>query len=249
MELNQIFGSTRKFTHDNSAHILSAIGVAGTLTTAYLTGRASYFASYMVNNEEEDLGRTQDPLSITEKTKLVWTLYVPAVVSGTATVTAIIMANRISSKRTAAYAAAYSVLETTFVEYQNKVVEQIGQRKEQGIKDDIAQERVKALPPSKEQVIVTSGGKVMCCELHTRRYFMSDMETLRRAQNDTNAKIIHELYTSMSDFYDAVGLPHTTHSDNLGWNSDRLMELMFSTVLSEDGTPCIAFDYNYVKPI
>jgi hypothetical protein len=249
MGLNQIVSSTKQLAHDNSTQILSAIGVAGTVTTAYLAGRASYFAAYMVNREEEELDRTQDPLTFKEKTQLVWTLYVPALVSGGATVTAIIMANRISSKRTAAYAAAYSVLETTFVEYQNKVVDEIGKRREQNVKDEIAQDRVKALPPSKEQIIVTSGGKVMCCELHTRRYFMSDMETLRRAQNDINAKIIHELYTSMSEFYDAIGLPHTTHSDNLGWNSDRLMELVFSTVLSEDGTPCIAFDYNYVKPI
>lgn len=248
MGLEKFVGTTKQFTHDNSTHILSAIGVVGTLTTAYLAGNASYHAAYMINREEEDLGRTQDPLTLVEKARLVWSLYIPSTVSCAATITAIISANRIGMKRTAAYAAGYSVLESAFVEYQNKVIDQIGAKADKKLRAELAQDKVLAQPPKEGQIILSSGS-VMCCELHTRRYFMSDMETLRRAQNDTNAKVIHDLYTTMSDFYDLIGLPHTTHSDNLGWNSDRLMELIFTTVLSEDGRPCIAFDYNYVKPI
>ena len=248
MGLDQLVGITKKFTNDNSTHILTAVGITGTITTAYLAGRASYFAAYYINREEEELGRTQDPLSLSERTKLVWKLYVPSVVSGAATISAILGANRIGAKKSAAYAAAYSVLDSTFSEYQEKVVEQIGAKANRAIKDDIAQNKVLETPPGSRQIVMSSG-TVMCCELYTRRYFMSDMESLRRAQNDLNAKIIHELYTTMSEFYDILGLPHTTNSDNLGWNSDRLMELVFSTVLSEDGVPCIAFEYNYVKPV
>ena len=248
MNLNQFLGSTKKFTHENSSHILTALGVVGTLTTAYLAAKASYQASYLVSREEEALERTQDPLTLSEKTKLVWTLYTPAVASGTVTVTAIIFANRISAKRSAAYAAAYSVLEASFTEYQKKVVEQIGSRQDKALRDGLAQEKVTDNPPSKNQIIVSSGN-VLCCELYTGRYFTSDMETLRSAQNETNSKIINELYTTLGEFYDLVGLPKTTHCDDLGWNSDRLMELVFTTVLSEDNRPCIAFDYNYIKPI
>lgn len=248
MNLNQVIGSAKKFTHENSPHILTALGVVGTLTTAYLAAKASYQASYVVACEEEALDRTQDPLTLPEKVKLVWPLYTPAVASGAATVTSIIFANRVSAKRSAAYAAAYSVLEASFTEYQKKVVEQIGARQDRALKDGMAQDKVDANPPDKSQIIVSSGN-VLCCELYTGRYFMSDMETLRRAQNDINSKIINELYTTVGEFYDSVGLPRTTHSDDLGWNSDKLMELVFTTVLSEDNRPCIAFDYNYIKPI
>jgi hypothetical protein len=89
----------------------------------------------------------------------------------------------------------------------------------------------------------------MCCELYTRRYFMCDMEQLRKAQNDINAQIVNDLYVTLDEFYDKISIMPTAHSSELGWDSDRLMELEFSTVLSEDGRPCLAFDYNYIKPI
>jgi hypothetical protein len=85
--------------------------------------------------------------------------------------------------------------------------------------------------------------------LMTRRYFKSDMETLRRAENDIGARTIHDCYTTVSEFYNLVGLKPTSVSDNQGWSSDKLMELRFSTCLTESGDPCLAFDYNYVKPL
>ena len=75
------------------------------------------------------------------------------------------------------------------------------------------------------------------------------METLRRAENQLNKLIVNDLYVTLDEFYDILGLPGTSVSQSVGWNSDRLMELQFSTVISEDGEPCLAFDYNYVKPI
>jgi hypothetical protein len=90
---------------------------------------------------------------------------------------------------------------------------------------------------------------VLCCELYTRRYFKSDMEALRKAQNDINSKIIHELYVTLDELYNLLGLTSTSVSGNLGWDSDKMLELQFSTVLTENGEPCLAFEYNYLKPL
>ncbi len=75
------------------------------------------------------------------------------------------------------------------------------------------------------------------------------METLKKAQNDINARIINEMYVTLDELYDILGLSYTSNSSELGWNSDKLMELRFSTVMAEGGEPCLAFDYNYTKPI
>ncbi len=75
------------------------------------------------------------------------------------------------------------------------------------------------------------------------------METLRKAQNDVNARVVNDMYVTLDEFYDIVGLSHTSNSNNLGWDSTKLMELLFSTVLGEGGEPCLAFEYNYTKPL
>ncbi len=75
------------------------------------------------------------------------------------------------------------------------------------------------------------------------------MEILRKAQNGINAKINSEPYVVLSEFYELIGLPYTSNSGNLGWDSDRQLQLQFSTVLSETNEPCLSFDYNYTKPL
>jgi hypothetical protein len=159
------------------------------------------------------------------------------------TVTAIILANRIGSRRTAAVAAAFSISEKTLSEYKEKVVERLGEKKAQEFRDSIAQDRINANPVGNQQVIVTGGGTVLCYDEYTGRYFYSDMETLKKAQNDTNYEIINSNYASLSDFYSRIGLSRTASSDDVGWDSDRLLELEFSTTMSDDQRPCISVGF------
>lgn len=238
--LQDFIRQANKYSHKHSPFIMTAVGVAGVVTTAYLTGVASWRARGALENEAPDM-----PLQ--EKAKLTWQFYIPPAATGIATIGAIAYASRLGSRRTAAAVSAYTITERAFAQYKEKVVEQIGPHKEQVIRDDIARDTVAQKGPT--EIILAGSGEVMCCEFHTRRYFMSDMETLRRAQNKVNAQINSELYVSIDEFYDLIGLQSTAHSNSLGWNSDRLMELEFSTVLSQDGRPCLAFDYNYLKPI
>jgi hypothetical protein len=71
------------------------------------------------------------------------------------------------------------------------------------------------------------------------------METLRKAQNDLNAQMIRQDQVSMEEWYYIIGLAPTSYSSDIGWVSDKMMELEFTSVLTEDGRPCLAFTYNY----
>ena len=42
------------------------------------------------------------------------------------------------------------------------------------------------------------------------------MESLRKAENEINAKINHERYVSLDEFYELVGLKGTTNSASFG---------------------------------
>lgn len=248
MIVTDLIRKTNRYTHRYSPIIMTGIGLAGVATTVYLTATASFKAARAIDEAENVGGISNDSTQrFKEQVNIAWKFYIPPVTTGVVTVGAIAYANRLGSKRTTAAISAYTITERAFAQYREKIVEEIGPHKEQIVRDDIARSVAEAAPS--RELIIAGSGEVMCCELYTRRYFMSDMEQLRKAQNDINAQVNNELYVSLDDFYDKIKLTPTAHSSELGWDSDRQLELEFSTVLSEDGRPCLAFNYNYIKPI
>lgn len=227
---------------NNSPLITTAIGVTGVLVTAYLTGKATFKAAELINerNQERDINDLwMDPK---EKVRLCWHLYIPAAGTAVITMAAIIFSHHVSTRRAAALASAFALTEKTFAEYKEKVSEKFGEKKEQQVRDELNQERLDQDPVSNRQVIVVNGN-VLCYDKLTGRYFTSDIETIRKAVNDTNEQIIHSHYASLGDFFDKIGLPNTNLSEELGWNLDRMLEMKFSTALSDDNRPCIVMEY------
>jgi len=247
VEISDLAKRLAKLTADNSPAIFTALGVAGALTTAYLTGKASFKAAKIISDEEFSVSRgVSFRLGTRDKVEKVWKLYIPPAGSAVVTIACIILANRIGSRRAAALAAAYAISERGFAEYKQKVVEKLGAPKEQKVRDEIAQERVNKNPFN--DLFVIGEGQALCYDSYTGRYFLCDMESIRRAENDINYEINSNYYASLTDFYNKIGLPRTSMSDNVGWNADKLLEVEYSAVLSETGKPCIAIDFR-VEPV
>lgn len=244
MSLESLVTSVRKLAIDNSPTILTTVGVVGTITTAVLTGKATYSA---VLSELEDWpGWPMEDYkhglpSAKERVRRHWKLYIPAVGSGVFTITAIVGANRIGTRRAAGIAAAFTLSEKAFVEYKEKVFEKLGADKERALRDELAQDRVNRTPGSTQVFI--SGTDVLCLDAYTGRYFQSNMESLRAAQNSVNSEVINNSYASLTDLYNALGIPKTIASDEVGWNTEHMLDLKFSTTLTEDGRPCISISY------
>lgn len=236
MVFNELVKRASKFAADNAPTLLTGIAVTGTLTTAYLAGRGAYKAAQLLGEE---------PAFLTPKEKFEQTyrFYIPAAASAVVTVTAIIASQQIGHRRAIAMAAALAVSEKAYEEYREKVREKFGERKERTVRDEIAQDRVRNNPSN--EVIVASN-ESLYMDGHTGRYFKSDMETVRRAVNEINHRINSDFYASLSDFYRLIGLSPTSHSDELGWNSNRLLELSYSAVIAEDNRPCIVIDFRTV---
>lgn len=251
MNLGDIGRLLRTNTKEHFPVILSAAAGIGVLSTIYLTAKASFQAANLIRDYEDT-----DPLvmyddakeRLIERTKLVWKLYIPAGISAASTITCVVAANRVETKKTIAAQTAFAVSQRVFSDYRDKVVEEFGEHKDRSIRDKVADERVKNTAPAGD-IMISGPGNVLCCEMFTGRYFTSDMETLRKAENELNAKILAHDYASFNDFYYMVGLASTSASSQLGWRSNKLMKLEFSTVLTEDGRPCLAFDYNYTEPL
>lgn len=224
---------------ENATTLLTAGGVVGTVATAVLTGRAGFKAAQIIEREERE--RFDDPLTTPDKVKLVWPHFLPPVLTGTTTVASIIMANRMSAQKAAALAAAYGLAERNLSEYKDKIAEKLTGPKAQAIDDELAQDRVNKTDGYQNIIIVE--GEVLCFDEPTSRYFRSTMENIKKAVNATNAEILHHDHASASFFYEELDMPATSWTDEMGWNTDQLLDLKYSTVLSPDGRPCIAIDF------
>lgn len=248
MTAQQLLNKTTHILKAHSPKIYAGIAIVGVGATSYLAAKATVQASDIIRANEAADGRIEDRQArIKEHTKHVWKLYIPTAVSGAATVGCIVGSSRAGSRRTVAAVTAYSLTEKAFSEYRHKVVEQFGAGKEQKIRDEIAQDRINANQPN--NVIIAGKGEVLCCELYTGRYFKSEMEELKKAENTVNHMINNQAYVTLDDFYYEIGIGSTCVSNDMGWDGDKLMELEFSTVLTPKGEPCLAFKYNYVKPL
>jgi hypothetical protein len=242
-----------KLAIDHSPAILTAVAVTGTLGVAFLTGTATIKAVEIIADEQYRISKSANGnpphiLEPKEKIVLVWKEYIPAIGTVVATVVCIIGANRIGTRRAAAVAAAYSISEKAFTEYKEKVVEKIGQGKEQKIHDEVMQDQVRRNPVGDREVIITGNGEVLCFDSFSGRYFTSDMETLKKAQNDINYTMLSDGYASLGDFYDNIGLATTAYSDEVGWTSEKPLECKFTGTLSDDQRPCIAIEFR-VAPV
>lgn len=240
MNTRSILRSTQKLAADNAPAIMTGIGVTGVVLTAFFTGSATVKAVRIV----DELNIQNDPIPTQKEIfAATWKLYVPAAATSILTVSSIVLAQRISNRRATALAAAYSLTEKALFEYKEKVAEHLGAKKEEALRDEIAQDRLNANPVSRSEVIMTGATEVLCYEANTGRYFMSSVETIKQAENKINHTLIHDMYVSLSDFYDLIGLAPTTYSNDVGWTSDKLLEVEFHAGLSDDQRPCIVVDY------
>lgn len=249
MDFSAFFQRAGKVAADNSPAILTAIGVTGTLTTAYLAAKAGFKSAEVLRDEElkrDSEAKTNDeiePLTSKEVFELTGPVFVPTAISAIMTVSAIICANRIGDRRAAAMASAYTVVEKSFKEYRDKNTERLGKKKEKELRAEIAQDNVTNNPVEKSVYIVTGKGETLCKDKWSGRYFNSDMETLRKAVNDFNQDRINSGYLSLSEFYHLIGLPPTQESEEVGWNGDCPLEVDFDGTLHPDGTPAMVFEF------
>lgn len=221
----------------NSPMILTGLAVGGVVTTAVLAVRATPKAMAAIDRDQPD-GTT---LTKWEVVKTVWPLYVPAVLTGAATIASIIGAQSINSRRQAALIGAFTITEGAFQEYREQVTEALGKTKEQQVRDKVIQKRVDENPPT--DFVVMGGGNVLCFDTYTGRYFESTQEKIRAAQNDFNEMLEGDIYLALNEFYAILGIEEATVGEQVGFAVENRLKIEFSSGLAPDGRPYLAMSY------
>lgn len=249
MTFRTTFKTVEKLAVDNAPTLISAFAVTGTLTTAFLTGKATFKAAEIIRKREAEIELFEDAVKPEfgkkDKALLVWKEYIPPAAAVVVTVACIVTANSISASRLAGMAAAYKLSEKQYEEYKDKVKEKLGIQDEKRMRDELYQDKVRANPPSDDIQVLATEDEVVFLEAWTGRYFRSKMHLVKAAQNRINASLITEQYATLSDFYDDLGLKRTQESSEVGWSLENPMDLDFTSALADgDSRPVIVMEYS-----
>lgn len=230
----------------NSPTILTMMAVTGVVATTVLAVRATPKVLYIL--EEEQYKHIKDKiaphkLNVKDYIRLTWKEYLPALLMGSATISCILGANSIHLQRTAAIQGIYSLTETAFKEYQAKVIQTFGDKKEEKVREEIIQDRLDANPASGAVIFATGNGETLCYDNLSGRYFKSDIEKLRRAENQLNHLLFSEMWVTLNELYSEIGLEGIELGEELGWDVDELLEFIFTSKLTDTGEPCLVLTH------
>lgn len=243
--LKLIAQNAGKVLNKNSPTILTGMAVAGFVTTIIFAVKATPKALEILE-QERVMRRDYDnnrPITKKDIVKLTWKAYLPTTLMGATSIGCMIFANRISLRRNAVLSSLYAISEKTLKEYQDKVVETIGENKNRKIKEDLKQDLIKKDPPKDSSIILTGKGDTLCYDVLSGRYFKSDIETIRKIENETNKKLLSNMWVSLNEVYSDLGLPSIDLGRDIGWDVDKMLEFNFTSKLTEDGRPCLVIDY------
>lgn len=256
VKIKQVFKAGDVLIKKHSPEILIGVGIAAGITAGISAVMATPKALTLIEEEKRDRrkeamknsidGMVYEPEPITklDMVELTWKTYLPSVALAALSVVSIIGSNRISSRRTAALAAAYSLSETAFSEYKDKVAETIGEKKAGIIEEKVAQDQIKKIPMLPDEIEETGHGEFLFLDPKSGRYFRSSKEFIDRVMVKLNSQLMNEMWVPLNDLYDELGIRTTELGRDLGWNiDDGIVNMSISYISDDDGNPCGVLNY------
>jgi hypothetical protein len=260
--VNKYFKMATRVIKKRSPEILTGLGIAGMVTTTVLAVKATPKALTLIQDAEiekvdEQVKEGKGPDELDEKltpvevVKVAWKPYIPAVLLGTASAACLIGANSVHARRHAALYSAYKLSETALTEYKDKVKEIVPEKKVKEIKQKLADDKVDKVAKkdsenkdSKPRVIVSNDGDTWFVDPFTNEPFLSTTAKVDAAINKVNRQMMDEMFASLSDLYDELGIDHTVNSDDIGWCiDDGLIESDFSDAIVRNGKAYVVMDF------
>lgn len=226
----------KRLIRDATPYVLTASAVVGVVATGVFAAKGALKAQdILTRNEAREA-------TFKRKIELTWKEFVPALSSAAVTGVCIVGLHGILGRRIASIAAATTVVETQLNKLKTAVKEVATPQLREEIQNAAARPAARETDPPIVADDLAEGSQ-LCFEAYSGRYFIASMEDVRSAVNDVNAQINSHFYASLNDLYDALGLERLRYGDDVGWNTDSLIEPCFSADLASDGRPYIVLDY------
>lgn len=234
--------TSRRFLVDHAPIILTTTGAIGMVTTTVLAVSETPKALELLQERgfQEPKEILKDPI---EAVKTAGPCYIPAMVTGGVSLACLFGAHKVSAKRYAALMALQTLTQDKLEKYQETIKESLGEKKAEALHEQFMNDLVQD-PITHEYIIDTGGGNTLCYDSVSGRYFKSDIEKIRQAQNDINETIILDYCVSLNEFYGHLGLDGISIGEDLGWSVDKLLRISFSSRLTSAGEPVLVMEYD-----
>lgn len=238
----------KPFVVKHEPEILMGMGITGMIFSTVWGIKATVKATKKVLEYKES--KNINKVTTKEVIKLTWKYYWPVATSMVLSIPLIIAGNRVSNKRYAALATAYTISETALLEYQEKTREVVGEKKAREIQEGIDGDRIQKTYTGTNQIIMTGYGESLFYEPLSGRYFKSNWNDIAKAANELNASALDSLcgQITLNEWFDKLGLESTEVGDGMGWetNGSRpycLLDISISSHINKDNVPCGAISY------
>lgn len=226
----------KRLIREATPYVLTGSAIVGIAVTAMFTAKGALRAQdILIRNEARDA-------AFKRRVQLTWKEFVPALSAAAVTGACVVGLHGVLGRRIASIAAATTVVETQL----NKLKTAVKDVATPQLREEIQNAAVRSTARETEVPVVADDlaeGSQLCFEAYSGRYFIASMEDVRGGINDVNAQINSNFYASLNDLYDALGLERLRYGDDVGWNTDSLIEPCFSADLTPDGRPYLVLDY------
>lgn len=240
------YSNIKSWADHNKAAILFGTGMLGFGATLYSMWKDAPKAKKALEeakaNREEDMKTSE---IIFENTSIVlknmWRDFLLAAGSATCLYLSYHELNNSLSAAIALNASNVELLKLT----KEKVKEELGENKAAKIEQKITEERVNENSEGAKEIIITNPGELLFKDGHTGRYFAASRDDILHAENELNRRVYVEMFVSLNEFYDELGLSHVKLGNEIGWTTENPPRFsMEFAELAEDHRPCCLLDYD-----
>lgn len=236
--MNNLLHRTKSFVGRNASTILTCVGGVGVVATSVMAVRATPKALAHIEAAKEEKG---EELTKFEVVKEAGPAYIPAIVTGAATIACIFGANMLNKRQQAALMSAYALLDSSYKDYKNKAKELYGEEGDQHIREEIAKDKYK-----EADISVDDDLKLFYDEF-SGRYFESTIEKVQQAEYWINRDLSMRDWATVNEFYEYLDIDPIDGGDDLGWSSGMNFDFYWQSwidfahhkVEMDDGLECI----------
>lgn len=198
-----------QFIRQNKSSILAISGAIGMVASVGLAIRNT--AKY------KDIIHSKDNKKIDtiERLKVAVPLYFPIVLLTGGSLACIIGATVVNAKHQRSMTAAYILLENSFKQYKDKVVELYGSDAPKKVETEITNDKFDEKKPQ-----MKNSENDLFYDEYRDEFFESTLDYVREAMYHVNRNFILRGYSTLNEVYDFLNLSHTEQGDILGWSTD-----------------------------
>ena len=206
--------------------IIFGLGIAGMVGASVWAVAETPKACEAIKKRKEKL--KSEKLPVKELVKTTYKYYLGPVIIELASIGCLIGYAVGQDRKFAGLATAYGMLEDSAIAYKNKVVETIGEKKNENIEEKVAQEKADRIIFDDGEIVHTGLGNKLFYDPYSNRAFLCDWKYIEKACLAVSHKLYNGDLPTLEDFYDEINLSPTILSRYFGWEAERITDCSIS---------------------